>query len=88
MKTQSNPLACLRHHVSGAIARGEAVAITEKPTAQTAYLRAYRDAMAALKAIETAIYDLPAPDGETPINWANVGDMNRIKSALLAVTAK
>jgi len=51
-------------------------------TAESAYISHYNRAMAALKNIETMIHDLPAPEGENQIIWANVGDMNRIADAL------
>ena len=40
-----NPLEVLRHHVSGAIARGEAVAITDKSPRLTPYIDAARREM-------------------------------------------
>jgi hypothetical protein len=55
---------------------------TAKRTAATAYLDAYNAAMKALKDVENFIHDQPAPDGETPIDWGNVGDMNRIVEML------
>jgi hypothetical protein len=47
----------------------------EKRT-ETAYLKAYNRAMTAIKDLEAAIHDLPAPGGEIQINWAHVGSMS------------
>ena len=50
--------------------------------AQAAYLAAYNDCQAAIVAIQALIHDMPAPDGETPICWGNVGDMSHMASSL------
>jgi len=47
-------------------------------TAEQAYIEAYNRAIQALRDLENRIHDMPAPEGETPINWGHVGDMNRI----------
>jgi hypothetical protein len=38
--------------------------------------------------IRELLYDLPAPDGETSINWAHVGDVNHVNYLLSKVVAK
>jgi hypothetical protein len=53
-----------------------------KETAEQAYTRAYNTAMANLKKIEEMIHDMPAPGGETKINWGNHGDMAKIAAEL------
>ena len=52
---------------------------------QQSYLSKYNRAMAALKAIEEAIHELPAPDSEG-LTWGNVGDMGRIAEQLEEIT--
>ncbi len=51
-------------------------------TAEAAYIEAYRRTMEAMEALKTMIHDNPAPEGEVKINWAHVGDMLRIATAL------
>lgn len=54
----------------------------DKTAIETAYIRAYNAAMAALQDIENMIHDNPAPEGETEIDWGHVGNMNRITANL------
>lgn len=60
---------------------------TTKQTAEAAYLKAYRDAMQALQELENKIHAMPAPEGETEINWGHVGDMRHITSKLRELTS-
>ncbi len=59
--------------------------LTQKQKVAAAYLQAYTRAMKALKDVENSIHDNPAPDSEIQIDWAHVGDMNRIASSLEAI---
>ena len=45
---------------------------------ETKYLAAAQRALAALRAVENKIHDMPAPCGEIPINWGHFGEMMRI----------
>ena len=49
------------------------------------YHAAYRRAMKALEAIESAIHDMPAPESEG-VTWGSVADMQRIANDLETVT--
>ena len=51
-------------------------------TAQDHYLSLYVEAQQVIEQIQNKIHELPSPDGETEINWANVGDMGRIVNEL------
>lgn len=51
------------------------------------YLFKYNDVMASLQAINEGIHDMPAPEGEIPITWEHVGQMDRILSLLDEVEA-
>ena len=50
--------------------------------AQDAYLAAYHECQSLLVAIQARIHDMPAPGGETPLNWGNVGDIAHIAELL------
>jgi hypothetical protein len=54
-----------------------------KVTAEQAYVKAYARVMQSIRDLENKIHDMPAPEGETKIDWGHVGDMNRI---LIAIT--
>lgn len=58
------------------------MATTEPRSAQDAYLAHYMACQELLRDIQNKIHDLPAPDGEANINWADVGDMARIAEQL------
>jgi hypothetical protein len=49
---------------------------------QIAYATAYERVQAALMKLDEAIHDLPAPDGETAIDWSHVGSMNHIAAMI------
>jgi hypothetical protein len=49
---------------------------------QIAYAAAYERVQAALMKLDKAIHDLPAPDGETAIDWGHVGSMNNIAAMI------
>jgi hypothetical protein len=60
---------------------------TTKQTAEAAYLEAYRAGMQALQDLENKIHAMPAPEGETEINWGHVGDMRHIAAKLRELTS-
>jgi len=49
---------------------------------ESRYFSAAERALAALRAVENKIHDMPAPGGEMPINWGHFGDMMRIVEQL------
>ncbi len=51
-------------------------------TAQSDYIAAHLRAIQAMDDLEGAIHDMPAPDGDTEINYAHVGDMARVADML------
>ena len=55
-------------------------------TLQEQYLTAYNRAMRALKAIDAAIHDMPAPESEG-VTWGSVADMQRIIHDLEQITS-
>lgn len=55
------------------------------PMAQSAedvYIVTHSQALELLQRIEGAMFDLPAPDDETPINWTHVGTVAELKRQL------
>lgn len=54
-------------------------------SAQDAYLQAHDDANALLMDIQSALFDLPAPDSDIPINWEHVGTASAVKSKLAEI---
>ena len=54
-------------------------------TLEEQYQAAYRRAMNALKAIDEAVHDMPAPESEG-VTWGSVADMQRIATDLEAIT--
>jgi hypothetical protein len=51
-------------------------------TAQDAYLANHAEALALIAQLQDALFDLPAPDGEVPINWSHVGTVAELKRQL------
>ena len=49
------------------------------------YQAAYQRAMRALKAIDEAVHDMPAPESEG-VTWGSVADMQRIATDLENIT--
>jgi hypothetical protein len=49
---------------------------------ETAYTAQHAAALASLQALQTIIEDMPAPDGETRINWGHVGSLTEINEHL------
>ena len=49
------------------------------------YQAAYQRAMAALKAIDAAIHDMPSPVSES-LTWSTLADMQRIATDLEQIT--
>ena len=49
------------------------------------YQAAYRRAMRALKAIDEAVHDMPAPESDG-VTWSTLADMQRIASDLRNIT--
>ena len=56
--------------------------MTTTQTAESAYIAQYARALAAIRAIENKIHNLPAPEGEIEITWGHVADMGRIVDGL------
>ena len=50
--------------------------------AETAYAEQHAAAAALLQQLSSALFDMPAPEGDTRINWAHVGSMAEIRSQL------
>lgn len=50
--------------------------------AEERYLAKYNEAQALIEKIQNRIHDLPAPEGEVPIDWGHFGDMARIVDQL------
>jgi len=55
--------------------------------AEDAFLEAHCEALDLLKGLHLALYDLPAPCGEVPINWGHVGSLNEVVNRLKATLA-
>ena len=56
--------------------------------AQPAYESAHLVAQDLVSRIRELLYDLPAPGGETLINWGHVDDVNHVNHLLSEVVAK
>lgn len=57
--------------------------MTAKEKLESEYLTAYCRAISALRSVDNAIHNLPAPENdESPATWGNVGDMLRIAAHL------
>lgn len=52
-----------------------------------AYEQSHDEAVHLVEQIRDALYDLPAPDGEIPINWGHVGSLNEVANRLRATLA-
>ena len=50
--------------------------------AEAAYTAQHAAALASLQALQSVIEDMPAPDGETRINWGHVGSLVEINEQL------
>ena len=55
-------------------------------TLEEQYQAAYQRAMRALKAIDEAVHDMPAPESDG-VTWSSVADMQRIASDLEQITS-
>ena len=49
---------------------------------EDAYTAAHAQAITLLEDLRRIVEDLPAPDGETPIHWGHVGDLNHVNELL------
>ena len=49
---------------------------------EAAYVAQHAAALTSLQALQAIIQDMPAPDGETRINWCHVGSLNEINEQL------
>ena len=54
---------------------------------ENAYLAHHTEAVALVAQLQEALFDLPAPDGETLINWAHVGTVVELKRQLAEALA-
>ena len=50
--------------------------------AEATYTAQHAAALASLQALQAAIEDMPAPDGEARINWGHVGSLVEINEQL------
>jgi hypothetical protein len=50
--------------------------------AETAYVDQHAAAAALIQQLQDALFDMPAPDGDTPINWGHVGSAAEITRQL------
>ena len=50
--------------------------------AEAAYTAQHAAGLASLHALQAIIEDMPAPDGETRINWGHVGSLAEINEQL------
>jgi len=50
--------------------------------AETAYAEQHAAAAALLQQLQDALFDMPAPDGETSIHWGHVGSAGEITRQL------
>jgi hypothetical protein len=57
-----------------------------KKPAEEAYVRAHVRATEQVEAIRERLQDLPAPEGETPIHWGHVGDLDHVHALLKQIT--
>lgn len=63
--------------------------MTSKENREMQYLAAYRRTQQAIKAINDAIHDLPAPENEeAEVGWAHVGEMLRFAAELEEITER
>lgn len=49
---------------------------------EESYASHHASTLALLKQIQSKVEDLPAPDGDTPINWGHVGSMYEVEYKL------
>lgn len=56
-------------------------------SAEDAYVAQHAEAAALLEQLQEALFDLPAPDGEIPINWAHVGTVAELRRQLAEALA-
>lgn len=54
-------------------------------SAEEAYMTRHSECLAELDRICQDLFDLPAPGGDVPINWAHVGDVGRVLEQLREV---
>jgi hypothetical protein len=52
---------------------------------EQAYMEYYKRTREALRKIDAMIHDLPAPEGDRELTWTDVGEMDRIASALESI---
>jgi hypothetical protein len=50
--------------------------------AEQAYSLRHSEAMALLEQLQESIENMPAPDGDTPINWGHVGSIRHVSAKL------
>lgn len=50
--------------------------------AELAYSREHAATLSLIETLRQVVTDLPAPDGETSINWAHVGSMAELRHQL------
>lgn len=60
---------------------------TETSNVCIAYEQSHDEAVHLVEQIRDALYDLPAPCGEVPINWGHVGTVNEVRNRLKSVLA-
>jgi hypothetical protein len=53
--------------------------------AETAYITQHAAALATLRALQSIIGDMPAPDGGTSIHWGHVGSLTEINDQLNSI---
>lgn len=56
-------------------------------TAEQAYSLRHSEALALLEQLRESIENMPAPDGDTPINWGHVGSIRHVNSKLREIIA-
>jgi hypothetical protein len=49
---------------------------------EEAYLSQHNEVMGLMKALQDRMVDMPAPDGDTPINWGHVGTVAEVRNKL------
>ena len=50
--------------------------------AQDFYIEEHTKAVVLLQRLEEALYDMPAPDGETQIDWGHVGSIKEVNQQI------
>lgn len=76
------PAAPYNHRAS---ARSKMISTQVRQSAEDSYAIQHVNVLDKLERLRKTVEDLPAPDGEVPINWGHVGSLDHINRKLLEI---